>query len=377
MREGCACYEPIEGNTNQMAEVGTRQHDAVDSRIDDPKLPDYRAAAVADCILFADSRLAAYPGGRMLTEVYLPIDDCKVVDPKTGKVFEGTTAGYLDKGIISADETEAEVIDWKFGQNAVEPADNNLQGIAYALGLLKVFPKLQRITVRFIMPHIDFTTEHTFVRADFGVMLLRVRTVVARAIEARKRPDDFSLATPNTSSCLFCANIGRCPKVAEVVIKLGKKFRPLEIPDNVTPSLIKDPKQASLGIRLGQIVATWADAWRRQATARTVEHPDFIPEGYTLVENTRRLVVKARALGDVAKEFLPADKHHMVDALFDVPIGELEELITTFSPRGQKEKAKVAFGERALQVGALEEGKPYSFLRQSRVQEGDKKGAKD
>lgn len=366
-----------------MAEVGTRQHDAVDSRLDDPKLPDYRAAAVVDCITFADERLKSFPGGKMLTEVYLPVDDRHIENPKwkEGSVearwFLGTTAGYLDKGIISADETEAEVIDWKFGNNAVEKADNNLQGIAYALGLLKLYPRLRRITVRFIMPHLDFTTEHTFVRADFDSMLVRVRTVVARSVEARKKPDDFSMATPNTSSCLFCANIGRCPAVAAVAIRLGQKFRPLEIPATVTPSLIKDPKQAGLGIRLAQIVATWAEAFRRQATGRTIEDPDFIPEGYTLVESQRRLVVKARNLGDVAKEFIPAEHHHMVDALFDVPIRELEKLVSTFAPRGFKEKSVEAFGAKAIEAGALELGKPFAFLRQSRVQEGDKKGAKD
>lgn len=372
-REGCAKFEPIhDGPVHEMATIGTRQHDAVDSQVDDPRLLDYRAAAVVDCIRFAEERLAAFPGGTMLKESYLPVDNQQVTGPDKKK-FLGTTAGYLDVAIISADETEAEVIDWKFGNNAVEEARNNLQGIAYALGLRHKFPKLKRITVRFIMPHIDHATEHTFLASDFDTMLLRVRTVVLRAIQARKDPEDYSMATPNASSCLFCALIGKCPKVAEIALKVGKKYRPLEIPENVTPTLVRDSKDVGIGIKLAQVLSTWAEAFRRQATARTVEDPNFIPDGYVLVESQRRSVVKAKSLGDIAKRFIPADKHGMVDDLFDVPIGKLEELVALFAARGVKEKTQEDFGKAAMDEGALQLGKPFSFLRQHKVADGEKK----
>lgn len=393
MREGCAKFQQNEGDVHEMAKVGTRQHDAVDSKIDDPQLPDYRAAAVVECISFAEERFKAFPGGTMLKEVYLPIDDATVENPqwtewpkgrgekapkfKGPMVFRGTTAGYVDVAIVSKDEAEAELIDWKFGNNAVEEAKNNLQGISYALGLLKRYPKLQRITVRFIMPHLDFTTEHTFVKTDYDTLTVRVRTVVMRAIEARKNPDDFSMATPNTSSCLFCGLIGKCPAVAAVALQLGKKYRPLEIPETVTPSLVNNSKDVALGIRLAAIVATWAEAFRRQATARTVEDPNFIPEGYVLVESQRRSVVKAHELGKLAKEFIPPMHQHLVDALFDVPIGELEKLVSTWAARGEKEKTVATFGANALANGVIEMGKPFTFLRQNRVQDADKKAAKD
>lgn len=392
MREGCAKFQQRDGDVHEMAKMGTRQHDAVDSKIDDPQLPDYRAAAVVECIAYADEQFKLFPGGKMLTEVYLPIDNEVIANPlhtewlragKAGRgplprVFKGTTAGYVDKALISADETKAKLIDWKFGNNAVEDAENNLQGIAYALGLLKMFPKLDTITVEFIMPHLDFKTEYTFTRGLFDKMTVRVKTVVMRSIEARKDPEDFSMATPNTSSCLFCGLLGKCPKVAEVALKLGKKYRPLEIPETVTPSMVSNPKDVALGIRLAAIVATWAEAFRRQATARTVEDPNFIPEGYVLVESQRRSVKKAHALGQLAKKFIPEAHHKLVDELFDVPIGELEKLVSTWANRGEKEKTVEKFGKDALAEGAIEMGKPFSFLRQNRVQEApDKKVARD
>lgn len=371
MREACAKFDQRQGEVCEMAEIGTKQHNSVDSRLDDPELPDYRAAAVVDMIHFCDARAALYPGGTVLKEAYLPIDDEKVVAPD-GTVFKGTTAGYADFAVVSKDELEAEIIDFKFGNNAVEEAKTNLQGIAYALGLRKRFPKLRRITVKFTMPHLDYITEHAFVVADFDMMLLRVQTVVARAVEAHKNPDDFSTARANISSCLFCAHVGRCPKVAEIALAIGKKYRPLEIPANITPSTIFDSKDASLGVRLAAILATWSEAYRRQATARTIEDPDFIPDGYTLVESQRRLVVKAKTLGDVAKAFIPAEHQHLVDDLFKVPIGDLEKLVSTFAERGNKEKSVEKFSEQAIQAGALELGKPFAFLRQSRIQDTSK-----
>src|SRR5688572_2767946 len=239
-REGCAKFTQRQGPVHEMAITGTMQHDMAESQVDDDRLPDYRAQAVAECIRFGEERAKLYPGCRIIKEDYLPIDDellaatetveFTIKDPDTGlecpgyrqEVFwyRGTTAGYLDYAIVSADERQAEIIDYKFGNNAVEEASNNAQGIGYALGLRKKFPKLQRIKVTFIMPHLDYISEHTFTTADFGAMYLRVVTIVRRSIEAHSRPDDFSMATPNTSSCLFCGLVGKCPKVTDFALRV-------------------------------------------------------------------------------------------------------------------------------------------------------------
>lgn len=406
MRQSCAKFTQRAGPVNEMAVVGTMQHDMAESQIDDPRLPDYRAHAVAECIRYCEDRASHYPGGIILKEEYLPIDDelmaeyyveeFTITDPETGQQspgyrqaiywHRGTTGGYLDyavvrAGVMSKDCTKAEIIDFKFGNNAVEESQNNLQGIAYALGVLKKFPRLEEITVHFIMPHLDYVTVHTFTRADFPGMMLNVIAVVRRAEEARKNPDDFSMATPNTSACLFCGLAGRCPKLAEIAIKLGRKYKPLEIPENVTPSLISDPAQASMGIRLAAVMAAWSDSYKRQATATTIDNLKFLPEDYILVTNQKRILKNARALGELAKERLktlvPADKYEeackSVDACYDVSFGPLEKILQTFAPRGQKEKTLEAFDAEAQAKGIVELGAPYAFLRQSRKQEAGQK----
>lgn len=398
-RAACPKYEN-RNSTNEAAIMGSIQHNMVETQTDDHRVSDKHAAAVAQCIIFAEERLALYPGGRTLREVYLPIDDDVIVidvhtierfdivtddgqispgfrGKRTRQVFDGTTAGFLDEAIISADETEAEIIDWKFGKNAVTDAKDNLQGIAYMLGLKRIIPTLRKCRVIFMQPHIDELSEHLFDLSpeSHDNLYLRVKTVVARSVEAHRRPDDFSTARPNVGTCLFCNLVGRCPKVAELVIELGQKYRPLSVPLNVNPSTISDPKDVDAGIRLSDVVKTWAEAFRRQATEKTIENFDFVPEGYTLVTTTKRSIVDSRAVGNIAKTFIPTERHGEVEKLYSIALGPLEEMISEGAARGQKEKTVEEFGARLLDAKAVELGNPFAFLRQAKKSETKTKPA--
>jgi len=344
---------------------------------------------VEDCLVFVEERAANFPGGFTLKEVYLPIDDDVIVADKhtvekfeiltddgqvspgfRGKketlVFEGTTAGYLDYAIISADKTEAEIIDWKFGKNVVTSAKDNLQGIAYMLGVKKMFPTLTRCRVIFVQPHIDDLSEHLFDLTNTDELYLRIRTVVGRSVVASsEQPRTFSKARPNIGTCLFCAHVGRCPAVLDLAIKLGQKYRPLEIPANVTPTTISDPADVDAGIRLSDVVKTWADAFRRQATEKTIENSDFIPTGYILVSTQKRKILNHRGFAEMAKTFLPDELHEEVEKLFEISIGPVEALVSAAAPRWSKEKTVKELAARLVDAGIVELGTPFSSLRQA------------
>lgn len=343
--------------------MGTKQHAATDAGVDDLELPDEKAFAVTDCLEFVEGRMNLYPGARILKEQYVPIDSEKIV-AADGTIFVGTTAGYYDAAILSADGKTVEVIDHKFGQVAVEDAENNLQGMSYLLGLVNLFPTIEKGVVHFVMPHRDEVTSATFTRDQFDGMRIRIRTVVQRAIEAAKISDDFSTASPNQSACLFCSLVGKCPKVAAIALKVGHKYAPLAIPESISTTVFQDSAQVALGLKLSGIIKVWAEAYRKQATEKTIESPDFVPEGYKLVSVSKRKVVNAKRLGDLAKECLPEADRSKVDALYDIPIGKVEKLISIAAPRGQKEAAVEEFGLSALAMGAVEEGQPFAFLRQ-------------
>ena len=254
------------------------------------------------CKSYRDQILARYPGGEVLKEVYLPIDASKIFFK--GESFVGTTAGYIDVAVISADQKTAEIIDWKFGAWSVEPAKNNLQGIAYLLGLLFRVPTLEAITVHFVMPHRDEIDFHTFQRADFADLHLRVSTVVARAHFAQTS-GNFDRCNVMSPCCLFCGNKGTCTKVAEFALKVGKKYSALHVPENVTPSLMNNSAHAKQSMEVAQLLEAWGKAVRAQITARAIEEDVWLPEGYKLRARTASEITDWRRVVEMAKAAWP------------------------------------------------------------------------
>lgn len=363
--QACPCYTSAHSES-EAALAGTIQHDAVESAADDARLSDRQAGAVAQCIQFSEERAAMFPGGTVLREDYLPIDDRLYVVEINGKkqLVESTTAGYLDFAVVSSDRRTAEICDWKFGKNVVTAAQFNLQGIAYMLGLKKKFPTLETCTVRFLQPHIDDSSEHTFdLKKSEDFLRLQVLTVVSRAIEARQHALDFSQARPNQSACLWCAHVGRCPAVAAVALAIGKKFAPLDIPESISTVVFEDPSQVAMGLKLSAVIKTWCESYRAQVTSKSIES-EFIPSGYKLISTSKRTVVKAKVLGELAKTLLPPEEREKVEDLYEVAIGKLEKMISTAAPRGLKEKKVEEFGEAAIAAGAVVEGRPFAYLKQ-------------
>lgn len=345
--------------------AGTAQHDAAEEHIDidDPKLTDREAEAVAMCKNYRDQIIAKYPGCIVLKEAYLPVDDCQITDQR-GEVFIGTTAGYLDVGIVSADLTEAEILDWKFGDWSVEPAETNLQGISYLLGLFKKYPTLKKITVHFVMPHREEIDVHTFTSDQFPALLLRVKTVVARAYTAQTR-GDFGACNLMTPCCLFCGNKGTCSKVAAYALKVGNKYAPIKVPEHVTPSLFTDPKTATQSMEVAQLMEAWAKAIRAQITAKTIEDDAWLPEGYKLKSRADTEVVNDAKL----KELLAAAgvTEARIDGCKKFNLTAMNKAISDTLPRGEKEKGVDAFRANGIAQGALAKEAPIYFLERCKT----------
>lgn len=342
----------------EASEAGTAQHDAVEHEDIHDGLDDDQAGAVADCINFGKTRIALYPGCTVIKEDYLPIDD-KVVKDAGGKEFKGTTGGYCDLSLISADQKTAEIIDYKFGKWSVEDADTNPQGIAYLLGLLNRFPLIETVNVFFLLPHRDEIYQHTFKRTEFDALRLRVTTIVARAQQA-VLDGDTSKCTPTVSSCLFCGNKGKCEALAGFALKLGKKYAPLIIPAELTPSLMGVSEHATETIGVAQVLEAWAKAVRTQITLRTIESEDWLPDGYKLRERVdktlkdwKKLLKFAKAAG-ISRE----DRR----SAFSVKMTPLNKAISAKAERGQKKEAVQNWTNMLLTEGVLEKEQPIYFL---------------
>lgn len=362
--EANPCWTGEESKNTEASERGTAQHDAAEDHIDidNPSLEDHEAEAVRLCKEFRDSVIAQYPGCMVIKEEYLPVDDEKISDSQ-GNVFQGTTGGYLDCGIVSADRKTAEILDWKFGKWPVEPAENNLQGIAYLLGLVKKFPDLETVTVHFVLPHRGERDSHTFTRDQFPALLLRVKTVVQRAILAQENAakGDFSACAVRVSSCLFCGNKARCPLLHAFALKVGRKYAPAQVPENVSPSLFSDPKDAKLALEVAMLLAGWAASVRSALTHRAIENEEWLPEGYKLVSREEKEVKDWRKVLAIARTFGVGPA--AIREALTVRMTPLNKAVSAAAPRGFKEQSKDDFTNRLLAEGALEKGAPTVFLQ--------------
>lgn len=344
--EQCAHYEGHDVS-NPAAELGTRQHRALETMLDDPTLGDEEATAVMRCAEAVEQLRAELGGGSELKEVYLSIDDAD------------TTGGYADLILTAPGKSHAVVIDYKFGKHQVEDAETNLQGVAYALGVFHRFPAAERVLVVFLQPHIDYRTEHTFCRADVPALYSRVCTVVERAKAARLDPT-FSKASPTFPPCLFCKSLANCPKIAEIAIRISHMFYPLNLPSDLTPSKLHSDSDTLIGLRLASVVKVWADAFKSRVTDRVIRGDAKVPEGFEIATQSRRTLKDHKLFRETALRFMTPEAYAET---LEPTLGAVEKKIADAAPRGNKTAVVDAFKGELVESGAVTQGEPFSFLK--------------
>jgi hypothetical protein len=347
--------------------AGTLAHKVVETREDNLDLGDDDAAAAAECLDFIEQRVKylsevnPHCSIRHAQEIYLPIDDC---------VFEdctATSAGWIDKALLLEDNTGkivyAELFDWKFGKWPVEKAENNLQGFAYALGLFKKYPTLSGVHVFFRQPLIQHFTDAVILRDKAAELYLRIQVVVARARAARKS-NDFSAANPHVPVCNFCDHIAECPKVREFACHIGKKFDPVSVPQDITPTTVMSPEQTVIALNLAQVVKVWADAFRKRVHERVLRGDAELPPGYAIeFKRAARKIVDKEVFKRVALEYITEDDLKQVA---DYGFGDVEELVAKYAPRMKKSERLEEFKQKLIEAQAVQPGEPFSYLTKSK-----------
>lgn len=392
--EACPCYKS-RPSTHIRTIIGTISHKVTETREDDNRLDDEDALAAAECLDFYDKRVQlaqairhkaveekamdlwgtevkegesadafeiaerTVPAIIELTETYLAVDKIQFPDG-----VESTTAGYVDRVIIAHNRTYAELFDWKFGMWPVEKADNNLQGFSYALGLMREYPTLQSVRFWFKQPNTGEITHVLITRESIMEKYFRIQVVVARAREARAlmAKSDWSMANPMIPVCNFCDHIGRCEKILPIALSVGKKFYPLEIPEHITPTMVQDPHNTSLAMRLSAVMAVWSKAFRSATTDRVIRRDADTPEGFVLTSRADRVVKDVDALRKIALKYITKKEYEALLSK-EPPFGTLEDAIKDTAPRGQKTAILEKFQAEITESGAVAKGDPYTFLR--------------
>jgi hypothetical protein len=412
-REACPCYAGKDGAANDAALRGSLQHFLTESEADVEELSDAESDAAVECLEFFNQRkrlmelkradavaqLArelresdrvealteaeslAYaekeiPQVLVLTEVQLKVDEMRWKHGvperddrghRTGRTIveetDCTTSGYVDRVLIDHTRTYAELFDWKFGKWPVESAENNVQGISYMVGLRREYPTLQTVRVYFKQPHIGVLTHHDFQTAATPQHLARIRATVARAAE-ESISGDFQRARPCVSACLFCGNLGLCDKAAEIFLNISKKFMPMQVPANLTPSLLRGKEDAGTALKVAQVAKAWGEALRSATSDAVVSGRMDMPEGFKLETKADRFIADADKFKALVGAYLKPEEWSAL--LPKTPtITAVEKKISANAPRGQKTATLDEFNEKAFEAGALDRESPVVFLKQT------------
>jgi len=417
-REACPCYSGKDGDANEAALRGSLQHFLTESEADVEELSDEESDAAVECLDFfnlrkrlmdssreeavsalisnfreakdlvtgwilsvgeAEARFLAgkeVPQVLVLSEVQLKVDTTPVTYGKQERNEKGrltgdiriehtdcTTSGYVDRVLVNHDRTYAEIFDWKFGKWPVEDAVNNLQGIAYMVGLRREYPTLETVRVYFKQPHIGVLTHHDFPAAATPEHLARIRAVVQRAAE-ESIAMDFARARPSVSACLFCGRLGLCDKAAEIFLNISKKFMPMQVPANLTPSLLRGERDAGIALKVAQVAKAWGEALRSTTADAVVSGRMLMPDGFKLETKADRFIADAGKFKALVITYLSADD--WAGLLPKTPtLTAVEKKISVNAPRGQKSATVEEFNDKAFKAGALDREPPIVFLKQT------------
>jgi hypothetical protein len=82
----------------------------------------------------------------------------------------------------------------------------------------------------------------------------------------RKAEDENSPHNPHPENCEYCRKKAECPALASKALTIATQYSDeLELPDEMHPSNITDPKQMALALKLAPVLTDWAQSVRKHA----------------------------------------------------------------------------------------------------------------
>lgn len=368
--ESCALF--LNEQRDSAASIaGTLQHKAAETRDFSILESDEQVAAVKAYLDYVDSTNAQAFAGLddvfVLKEIFVSVGS-----EKTGE-YIGITGGYPDEAYVA--ETFAYIYDAKFGRVPIEKTKENLQGIAYALGLFEKFPKLQRVTVCFFAPYQGWSDaeqkeryEHTFLRTDVTALELRIRTVIARkksAVKQLENTGSWQSATPKNDLCIWCARKGDCKKLHALVIRGSEKHSDFIVPQELNPVALTKPELVKQSFKWANQVETIAKAVKDRCNKIAKEDDMDLGPELKLSKRTERqtkniveLIAGAKRNGlSIREDVLP---------LLSIPFTKLEEAVKKMAAKGKGAEAIRRLNADWEEHGATQMGTPNYFLTEAR-----------
>jgi hypothetical protein len=318
--------------TSEAADEGTAMHHAAETG-DLTGLNEEQRAQVEECLAYV-------------------LGICDLADQTYHELrldVAGLTFGTAD--VVAIYPEHGHIIDYKFGRNPVDDAAVNLQGWAYALGVFHMFP-VDRVTVHFLLPRLDYGTRHTFLRSEMP----KLRTRIAAVIERAELPD--SPHNPDPKACQYCNRKATCPALATkaLMIPRGNHW---DLPAELDPTAITDPSQMAKVLPLVPLIESWAAAVKA-AALELARNGQQIP-GYSLRHRSGKRVIKdVLATFDVLQSF-GVELHEFLPAC-SVSIGAVEDAVKQKAEKGGGAKLLRELNSRMAEAGLVTTSADVEYL---------------
>lgn len=275
--------------------------------------------------------------------------------------------GYFDRLILSPDNKEAHLVDFKFVKvKKPEDASLALQGKDYVWGLFNASPALESVTAHFIAPRFNFVTYHTFTRADLPRIELEIFAVLVQARKTDRKGASKKLFRPHYEVCRFCGRKATCPAVGEIAATVARRYldegaQPIPaVPLNVHTSEADDPEVLGALKTIAAVLEPWTESVNHHLMTKVLEEGKKVA-GYKIgFRKGRRDITNPLALLSVGPKF----GVQMADVLeaSKVSVAKLEDVVMAKAPYRQKEKTKFAFLDALRDADALQRGEDSATL---------------
>lgn len=280
-------------------------------------------------------------------------------------ILRGLTFGTADRIIGRKSPTgqlHIDLLDAKFGRVGVDDASENLQGIAYAIGVFEEF-KPASVTVHFLLPRRDEVTTHRFTRPDLPDMARKVREVITRA-QLYERTKDASMLRPSEDACQYCGRKSQCPAINSIALSYATKYAPLEVVDEVHSSQVTDPERMARLVSAAKVLQKWCDSVMKHSLAMVLEQGITIP-GYEVKERAGAVEINNPVLAYEVLTKAGLDPIEIVSAA-KLSKSKLEDLVKSKAPRGKGAQSIRDLNAALASAECISSGEPVRYLQKSR-----------
>lgn len=377
--EICPGFRNRQG-THAKADRGERLHGHVE-RCDVSTIVDAEEKRQVEfCLDYKRTVITSVTGSvDIMQEVELPIGEGYFLrgnpdgNPVGFRKPDGTLAGYATFGypdLLVVHDSGVDILDWKFGEWEVADAEDNLQGMAYAVGVFETYLACEPVTVHFVQPSLNKITRVVFSRADYPLLLDRVVGIVRRAIA-----DDPLKRVFNKETCRFCARLSVChaPRTAvENLVTLYRRSVQMDITrwPTVHSSQVTDPAVAEEMMEVAGIVSEWASSVKKHITD-AVLNGKLKLANYSVTERKGRVEVTntKAAVGVLQRAGVGTS---VLENSVDLNVSAL---MSNIADACTPDKALIQATQRAAigalaESGFLVEGEPTAYLRRSKTKAG-------